>query len=188
MITHPPQPSSPHQGQPRQGAHQQAGPQPAGPQPGPRTQADPALARGVLADAVEATATAPAYMVFALPGTSYALHLRTQTPTIDLRPSLGKRAVGTIRCRARRVDVVSTGGRYVEPVMGRPRRVQGTILQTRPAENAIVVSAGGAVTADGLPMPIVCELTAPNQRAEAFAVGQLVSMDVHEGATFTFTN
>ncbi|MBA4027969.1 MAG: hypothetical protein C0475_02295 [Planctomyces sp.] len=156
------------------------------PQQTPQQAADPAVARGVLADAVEATATTPAYIVFALPGTSYALHLRTPTPTADLRPALGKRAVGTIRCRARRADVVSTGGRYVEPVIGRPRRVQGTILEIRPTQNAIVVSAGGAASVDGQPLPIVCELTAPNQRAESLAVGQLVSMDVHEGATFTF--
>ena len=41
---------------------------------------------------------------------------------------------------AKRIDVVTTGGRYVEPVYGRPRRVQGTVIAIE--DGAVVVNAG----------------------------------------------
>lgn len=139
--------------------------------PSPTSKIDPKLARGTLTELVAATATKPAYVKFAVPNTSYEIHL---LPQGQLTAQPGKRLIGTIRAQARRIDVVETGGRYVEPVFGRPRRVQGTV--TAIESGAVVVDAG---------VPIHCTPTDSRQSAAQFQVGQLVSFDVLDGATFT---
>lgn len=139
--------------------------------PSPTTKIDPRLARGVLQSHEAATATRPARVVISIPNTSYELHL---IPSGTIKAEIGKRIVGTIRARARRIDRVESGGRYVEPVFGRPRRVQGTVLAIEGA--SVVVHAG---------VPIHCEPTDPRQQASQFQPGELVSFDVLDGATFT---
>lgn len=147
-------------------------------EPAPTTKIDPELARGTLEDVVDATATQPAYVVLSFANTSYRTHLLPAPASAleQLRERVGKRAIGTIRAEAKRVDVVRSGGRYVEPVYGRPRRVQGSVVAVHPETNSITVHAG---------MPIVCKLTAPGQKAANFEPGQFVSFDVLRGATFT---
>ncbi|MDX2115755.1 MAG: hypothetical protein SFZ24_09105 [Planctomycetota bacterium] len=132
----------------------------------PSMQSDPSLARGVLAEASSDR------VVLTIPGTDYQLHLGVyQRPAA----AVGKRLIGRINASARRVDVVNTGGRYIEPVYGRPRRVQGQVTAVHPGENSITVHAGA---------PMVCKLTDPRQKAEQFKVGDFVSFDVLAGATF----
>ncbi|MEM9165977.1 MAG: hypothetical protein AAGB48_03020 [Planctomycetota bacterium] len=138
--------------------------------PAPTSAIDPKLARGILEEVSEPTATKPAFVVLSFPNTSYRTHLE---PVGEIRAEVGKRIVGTIRAEAKRIDVVTTGGRYVEPVYGRPRRVQGTVIAVH--EGAVVVHAG---------MPIHCTPTDPRQSAEDFEPGQFVSFDVMRGATF----
>jgi hypothetical protein len=111
-------------------------------------------------------------IVLGLPDTEYQLHLELTKP-LSAPPSA--EAAGVIRARARRVDVVRTGGRYLEPLRGRPRRVQGTILATDARANAITVAC-----APGCAM--VCELTAG--RTAELAVGALVSFDLEGAAAF----
>lgn len=135
--------------------------------PAPTTPIAPTLARGVLESASDS------HLVIEFPNTSYQLHL---VPTSPVASPVGKRIVGTIRAQARRVDVVNTGGSYVEPVAGRPRRVQGRVVSTDAQHNTIVVNAG---------MPIHLALTDQRQHAGQFQIGDLVSTDVLDGATFT---
>jgi hypothetical protein len=142
-------------------------------QPAPTTRIDPALARGTLLEVVQPTATMHGFIKFTVPNSSYELHL---IPTAPIVANVGKRLIGTIHASARRIDIVKTGGRYVEPVFGRPRRVQGAIVRVDPAANIIVVDAG---------LPIHITPTDPRQKAGDFEPGQLVSFDVFEGATFT---
>jgi hypothetical protein len=139
--------------------------------PAPTTKIDPSLARGTLTEIVPAAATRPGYIRIAFPNTSYDLHLQPAGP---VQSPIGKRITGTIRARARRIDEVKTGGRYVEPVAGRPRRVQGSIIAID--GGAIVVDAG---------VPIHCTPTDPRQKAADFTPGQFVSFDVLDGASFT---
>lgn len=141
--------------------------------PAPTTKIDPALARGVLVEVVPATATKPEFVKITFPNTSYEIHL---LPTAPIATAPGKRIIGTIRAKCRRIDVVGTGGRYVEPVYGRPRRVQGSVIAIDQANNAVVVDAT---------IPIHCTPTDPRQKATDFQPGQFVSFDVLEGATFT---
>lgn len=139
--------------------------------PAPTTAIDPALARGTLEEIVQPSATRPAFIKLALPNTSYSLHLQP-TGALPSGERIGKRLVGTIRAKARRIDVVGTGGRYVEPVFGRPRRVQGTVIRT--TGDAVIVDAG---------VPIHCTPQDPRQKVGDFQPGQFVSFDVLDGAT-----
>ena len=64
------------------------------------------------------------HIVLGLPETEYQLHLRVNPP---LPAGTHPHIAGTIHARAKRVDIVQTGGRYIDPVYGRPRRIQGAI-------------------------------------------------------------
>lgn len=141
--------------------------------PSPTTKISPELARGVLAAVVEPTATRPGYIRLTVPDTSYELHLR---PAGAISTPVGKRIVGRIDAQARRIDTVKTGGRYIEPVAGRPRRVQGHVVAVDAASNTITINAG---------VPIRCALGDARQQASQFEVGQFVSGDVLDGATFS---
>lgn len=139
--------------------------------PAPVTKIPPKLARGILVESVPASPPRPALVKVAFLGTSYEMHLR---PTGPIATAPGKRIIGTIRGECRRIDLVSTGGRFVEPVIGRPRRVQGTVLWAD--GDALVVDAGMAIHA--VPMD-------PRQSPASFAPGDLVAFDLLDGATFT---
>lgn len=138
--------------------------------PSPTTKLELGVARGVYGGLAPASPSRAQCIKFVVPNTSYELYL---VPTGEIRADIGKRLIGIIRAQARRADLVQTGGRYVEPVFGRPRRVQGTIIKIE--ESAIVVDAG---------VPIHCSLKDDRQTPDQFELGQLVSFDVLDGATF----
>lgn len=58
----------------------------------------------------------------------------------------GARVRGTIVAPAWKVDSVELGGNYVEPLFGRPRRMQGTILAVNAATNELTVQVGYEAT------------------------------------------
>ncbi len=136
--------------------------------PHPTSKIDPTLARGTLLEVVAATPMKAGYVKFGVPNTSYELHL---VPIGPVTAKVGKRMLGIIKAQARRIDITQTGGQFVEPVFGRPRRVQGTIVAIK--DGAIVVDAG---------VPIHCTPTDARQKAEQFEVGQFVGFDVLDGA------
>ena len=123
---------------------------------------------GVLAE------KSPEKIVLAVPGTDYRLHL---VPVGPIDAGLNERVRGLIRANAKRVDVILAGGRYIEPVFGRPRRVQGRIIDGDVKANTLTVLACVAVTVKLM----------DNQKASGFAVGQMVSFDVEPGANFQQT-
>jgi hypothetical protein len=141
--------------------------------PSPTSRIAPNIARGTLVEVVPDSATKPGYVVIAFPNTSYLTHLR---PTGAIRTKIGKRIEGTIRAKVRRLDVVGSGGRYLEPVEGRPRRLQGSVIECDEQANTVTVHAG---------VPVVCTLGDERQSAPQFKAGQFVSCDVFDGATFT---
>ncbi|MCC7144881.1 MAG: hypothetical protein IT443_00395 [Phycisphaeraceae bacterium] len=114
----------------------------------------------------------PGMLVLGLPGTDYQLHLTVKQ---EVKPSLAGQVQGRILAKARRVDKVHTGGRYVEPVYGRPRRVQGAVVDKNPQRNSLTVHCGCAIE---------CILTDSRQQTSEFALGDLVSFDVERGAAF----
>jgi len=144
--------------------------------PAPTTKIDSTLARGRLEEVHEATATKPACAVLSFPNTSYRMQLVPSGGVDALSDRVGTTVIGRITAKARRVDKVGAGGRYIEPVAGRPRRVQGSVVAADPAKNTITVSAGA---------PITCTLTDQRQKASDFEAGDFVSFDVERGAAFT---
>lgn len=114
----------------------------------------------------------PSTMRLLFPGTSYELHLILVSTAHDVPPE-GKRIEGVIAAEARRLDLVGAGGRFVEPVYGRPRRVQGMVIGVH--DGRLVVNCG---------MPIHLALTDPRQAPENYESGAMVACDVLDGATF----
>ena len=140
--------------------------------PAPVSAIDPALARGTLREIIPATVLRPAFAVLSYANTDYQLHL---VPEGEIAARPGSRTIGIISARAKRIDVCGTGGRYVEPVMGTPRRVQGSIIRVDAASNEIVVHAG---------VPVHVTPTDPRQKASDFEVGQFVTFGVENGASY----
>jgi hypothetical protein len=79
----------------------------------------------------------------------------------------GARVRGTIHAPAWKVDRVELGGNYVEPLAGRPRRMQGTILAINPATNELTVQVG---------YEAIVKLPAKYTAAE-FQIGQRIGWD-----------
>jgi hypothetical protein len=113
----------------------------------------------------------PDHIVLSLPGTDYRLHLHTPTP---VKADVGKRIRGRIHAQARRVDVVTTGGCFIDPVYGRPRRLQGHVMAVDPEAGTLTVQCGCAM---------VATLMAP-QKPTDFSLHDLVALDIQRGATF----
>ncbi len=123
-------------------------------------------ARGILSQATDDLIT------LTIPGTSYQLHLAVlKTPGTPV----GKRVSGVIRVQARRIDKVNSGGRYIEPVAGRPRRVQGSVLVVNGADGTLTMDAG---------VPVVVKPTDARQKASDFQPGDFISFDAMPGSTF----
>ena len=115
-------------------------------------------------------------MVFQLPGTDYRLHLLLSGG--GAKPAVGSKLRGRIAVDAQRMDLIPAGGTYIEPVFGRPRRLQGRVVGVDDTRGTarLLVSAGGAVFA--------CTLTDRRQSPADFPIGHLVSFDVERGARF----
>ncbi len=109
-------------------------------------------------------------VVLAVSQSDYRLHV---VPPTGFAPAAGEKVTASLHAQAMRVDAISAGGRYIEPVDGRPRRVQGTVLSHDPASRTITVAAG---------VPVVCTLTDTRQKPADFPVGTMVSFDVKRGA------
>ncbi len=127
-------------------------------------------ARATLAEAPDGR------VVLLLPASDYRITL-----AVDAAPTtqVGKRIRGLVRAQARRIDVVTTGGRFIEPIYGRPRRIQGTILAVDPAADTVTIAPHDA-------FPVVCR-TNEAQRAAQFKPGQFVACDLAPTTSFTPT-
>jgi hypothetical protein len=110
--------------------------------------------------------------IFAVPGTGYRLTL--QVPEGFDAP-IGRRIRGRVRGRALRMHRTGAGGNFIEPLDGRPRIVQGTVLAIDPAADEVLMD---------LVVPIRLEMF-EGQSASEFATGEMVNFYMHPGATFT---
>ena len=107
-------------------------------------------------------------------GTSYQITVR---PTAPIAAEIGKRIRGVIRAPVWKLDRVSGGGgAYIEPVYGKPRRVQGYVIGATAEGNGVIV--------DVCEMPFIGEL--PDRwRAADLPVAAHVGLDLPEMPTFT---
>lgn len=112
------------------------------------------------------------WLLLQIPGTSYKLRLMVE---VQLEAAAGDKVTGTLHASARRIDVITAGGRYVEPVTGRPRRLQGRVVGGHVGGGLLFVNTG---------VPFVCSLTDGRQAVSDFEIGQLVSFDVEAGTVF----
>ena len=131
----------------------------------------PHIVRATLLDHKPPAGGRPGLVVLGLPGTDYQLHLQCENPPT---PDPFGRVEGRILLQTRRVDVVHTGGRYIEPVYGRPCRIQGSVLQADEAGHSLTVLCV---------VPFICRIE-PRQSPSDFKPGQLVGFAVYAGARF----
>lgn len=108
-----------------------------------------------------------------LDGTSYEIHLAIAGDASRL-PKAGKRTSGVIHGKALRMHRAGAGGRFIEPVLGHPRIVQGTVMATDPAANRMLAD---------VVVPMWLELE-PDQPVREFATGDLVNFYCASGMTF----
>ncbi len=141
-------------------------------EPMPTTTLDPRIARGVFVADIPETATRPGYVRLGFPNTSYKLDL---IPEGEVVGTPGKRIEGTVHAQAARLDKIGGGGRFVEPVFGTPRRVQGRVVAVNAETNEVIVSAG---------VPFHLHPTDPRQKATDFAEGEMVTCGIKNGAVF----
>jgi hypothetical protein len=113
------------------------------------------------------------HITLRVPGFNYAHTFAFPgNPPPALAP--GARVQGTIHAPAWKLDRVELGGNYVEPLAGRPRRMQGTILSVNPAANELTVQVGYQAT---VKLP-------PKYQASNYKVGERVGWDNIEIPTF----
>jgi hypothetical protein len=137
----------------------------------PRTHAgnDPALCRAVL------ESKSDELVALSIPGTSYRLHVKPTVPASAIATEVGKRISGVLRGKAQRIHPAAAGGRFIEPVHGHPRIVQGSVTAIDAMSNRLLVT---------MVVPVWLDLEA-GQVATEFTVGQMVNMYVESGMTFT---
>jgi len=114
-------------------------------------------------------------IVLGLPATDYRLHLKVLAP-IQQEP--GSPVRGSIEAEALRLDRTTAGGRFIEPVYGRPRRIQGRIVATDDPRNRVTVRCACLIH---------CRLGLSQQAAD-FTIGDLVTFDVKRGAMFVLAS
>lgn len=145
--------------------------------PAPTTPVHAETVRATLRELIPATATKPAFLVLEVFNSDHLLHLEPAGGSIPagLEEKLGRTVMGKARATAKRIDKVGTGGKCIDPVRGRPRRLQGRVVAVNPSANTVTVNAG---------VPVVCKVGAPGQKAGDFELMDFVSFDVLRGATF----
>lgn len=128
-----------------------------------------ALARGVLRSLSDEC------LVLGIPGTDYEIHLVPTVPADQIRTPVGRRVTGTIEAKALRMHAAEGGGRFIEPLLGQPRIVAGTVVS--------IDEPGGRVLVDvAVPMWVNWQ---PGQDLSVLGEGRLVNCYVESGATFT---
>ncbi len=107
-----------------------------------------------------------------LVNTDYQLRLMVGA---DFDVAVGTRVAGVVSANAKRVDKIGAGGKYIDPVYGRPRRLQGKVVAVSREDNTITVNGGCA---------IVCRLM-ESQKAKDYAMGEIVGFALERGAEFS---
>lgn len=109
-----------------------------------------------------------------LADSDYELHLDlTGDPSV--LPEPGKRVRGVISGQALKLHRATAGGRFIEPVLGHPRIVQGTVLAVDAARNRVLAD---------VVVPMWVDL-ADGQSANEFTTGDLVNFYFASGVRFT---
>jgi len=111
-------------------------------------------------------------VILNIPGTSYEI---TVPASGEVTPSAQGRVWGVLRLPVWKLDVVTAGGAYIEPVYGKPRRVQGMVVGSIPERNEVVVDVCG--------QPIVGTLPS-RWKATEIEKGGRIGLDIEAGGRF----
>ena len=117
----------------------------------------------------------PDRITLSLPGTEYQLHLTIDAAAAETLGEVGTKISGRIYANPKRLDPSNQGGRFMEPLYGRPRRIQGRIIKNNKTDKVVLQCAPGCTMILSLPSA---------QKADAFAIGDLVGCDLQQGARF----
>lgn len=112
-------------------------------------------------------------LILCVPGTDYELHLLRDGAPVDAS-RVGRRISGEIHARALRMHRSDTGGRFIEPVYGPPRIVQGTVLAVDAERNRVLLD---------LTVPAWMTLHRDNS-IEQFHQGEMWNCYVESGTRF----
>lgn len=134
----------------------------------------PGASRAALSAKGTLVSVEPGKIIWRPLDTSYEHHLEFSG---HLSAEVGRHLSGRIRVRARKVYAVSSGGNFVQPILGTPRIIQGRILALE--GNTLFVKAG-AVFAIELPT----EKDTIDLGAGSLAVSAMVNVVAWPGAAF----
>jgi len=129
------------------------------------------LVRGVLLEVVHGDDNQKR-IVLAIPNTDYRLHLVVNG---EVSEEIGRALHGMIDVCANRIDVCDAGGQFIDPVMGRPRTIQGRVRAADTENDVLIVQSK---------VPWRVHVKSP-QKASDFEFGSLVRFFVDRGAEFT---
>lgn len=113
-------------------------------------------------------------LVLAVAGTNYRLQLIAAANGASIATKPGKRIKGIIHAKAMRIHGAKAGGKFIEPIWGEPRIVNGVVLAVDESKNRLLVDVS---------LPMWVEVY-QGQQAQQFAVGQMVNFYVQSGLEF----
>lgn len=120
-------------------------------------------------------------VVLGLHGTDYVLELTPSIPPDrfpEVRSKRNRRIRGVIHGRALKMHLAKAGGRFVEPVHGQPRIVQGTVYAVDAPNDRLLMDVV-------VPMWITVESEITGQVASDFKPGDLLNFYLESGTRFT---
>ena len=109
--------------------------------------------------------------VLAIPGTDYRIELLAEG--LD-ESQIGSRVRGRVHGRALRMHRTPAGGNFIEPLAGRPRIVQGTIMAIDPDRNEVLID---------LVVPVRVAMF-EGELATSLATGEMVNFYMEPGTRF----
>ena len=121
-------------------------------------------------------AVSPGRIELALPHSDYLMHLGLEVDQGRLAVPPGKRIRGEVSATAMRFHQAAGGGRFIEPVIGEPRIVAGTVLAVDRAAGRVLIDCA---------MPIWVRPEEADQDWSVFQERALVTGYLRSGMVFT---
>ena len=120
-------------------------------------------------------------VVVGVHGTDYRLELNSTVEPEDFpapKSQRNRRIHGVIEARALKLHLATAGGRFIEPVHGRPRILQGTVYEVDLAKDRLLMDVV-------VPMWVTVETEVTGQAASEFSQGDLLNFYVESDIRFT---
>ena len=119
-------------------------------------------------------------VILGVHGTDYLIRLTPSVGPSDFPEPASRRnrrIRGTVMGRALKMHRADAGGRFIEPVHGQPRIVQGTVIRVDAKNDRLLMDIV-------VPMWITVETGVTGQRASDFQPGDLLNFYLESGTSF----